>query len=322
MQIGRDDLIAAWRSMVTIREFEERVASEFATGDMPGFVHLYAGEEAIAVGACLDLSDTDVIGSTHRGHGHYIAKGCDVEGMMLELFGRKGGLCGGKGGSMHIADLDKGMLGANGIVGAGAPLIVGAALTAKTLGTGGVAVGFFGDGATNQGAVFESMNMAVVLKLPVVFVFENNYIGKGTGVDYAVGSRDIAARAAGFGMPVEKVDGRDFFAVHDAMRTCIARARDGEGPSGIEALSPRYYGHFQGDPQAYRAKGEVEALRAEHDCLAIFRARVVEAGLIEAAALDEVQAAARQLVDDAVRTARAAPPPSAADLTTDVYVSY
>lgn len=322
MQLSRDDLLRAYRTMTTIREFEERVASEFETGDMPGFVHLYAGEEAIAVGACLDLDDDDVIGSTHRGHGHCIAKGCDIEGMMLELFGRRDGLCGGKGGSMHIADLDKGMLGANGIVGAGAPLIVGAALTAKTLGNGGVAVGFMGDGASNQGGVFESLNLAVVLDLPVVFVFENNYIGEGTGVDYAVGSKDIAGRAAGFGMPVEKVDGRDLFAVHEAMRACIERARNGEGPSGIEALSPRYYGHFEGDPQAYRGKGEVEHYRAEHDCLKIFRARVVDAGLLEESDLDAIQEAARQAVDDAVAAARAAPPPVASDLTTDVYVSY
>ncbi len=322
MQLSRDDLLSAYETMVTIREFEERVAAEFETGDMPGFVHLYAGEEAIAVGACLDLEDKDVIGSTHRGHGHCIAKGCDIEGMMLELFGRKDGLCGGKGGSMHIADLDKGMLGANGIVGAGAPLIVGAGLTAKTLKNGGVAIGFVGDGATNQGAVFEAMNLAVVLDLPVVFVFENNYIGEGTGVEYSVGSGDIAGRAAGFGMPVEKVDGRDFFAVHEAMRACIERARNGDGPSGIEALSPRYYGHFEGDPQAYRGPQEVDNYREKDDCLKIFRQKVLEAGLLEEGDLDDLRDKARQQVDDAVKAARAAPAPGKADLMTDIYVSY
>ncbi|MDA0785780.1 MAG: thiamine pyrophosphate-dependent dehydrogenase E1 component subunit alpha [Proteobacteria bacterium] len=322
MQLSRDDLRTAYRAMVTIREFEERVAVEFETGDMPGFVHLYAGEEAIAVGACLDLDEKDIIGSTHRGHGHCIAKGCDIQGMMLELFGRKGGLCGGKGGSMHIADLDRGMMGANGIVGAGAPLIVGAGLTAKTLKTGGVAIGFVGDGATNQGAVFEAMNLAVVLALPVVFVFENNYIGEATGVDYAVGSGDIAARAAAFGMPVDKVDGRDFFVVHEAMRGCIERARNGDGPSGIEALSPRYYGHFQGDPQNYRGADEVERYRAEHDCLKIFRQRVIDAKLLGDDDLDAIRAEAKALVDGAVAAARAAPPPGPSDLMTDIYVNY
>src|SRR5579863_1353876 len=174
MQLSREELVRAYRAMCTIRRFEERVQDEFAKGGIPGFVHLYAGEEASAVGVCSHLGPADYIASTHRGHGHSIAKGCDVEEMMLELFGKKGGLCAGKGGSMHIADLDRGMLGANGIVGGGPPLVVGAALTAKTLGTGNVAVCFSGDGASNQGTTFEALNMAVVLKLPAIFVFENN----------------------------------------------------------------------------------------------------------------------------------------------------
>ena len=176
LQLNRDDLLRAYRQMKTIREFEERVHVEFANGAIPGFVHLYAGEEASAVGVCLHLrEDVDHIASTHRGHGHCIAKGCDVDGMMLEIFGKDGGLCNGKGGSMHIADLEKGMLGANGIVGAGIPLATGAALTAKLKKTGGVAVAFFGDGASNQGAFHESLNLAAVWKLPMVFVCENNH---------------------------------------------------------------------------------------------------------------------------------------------------
>ncbi|HYM74298.1 MAG TPA: thiamine pyrophosphate-dependent dehydrogenase E1 component subunit alpha, partial [Stellaceae bacterium] len=195
MQLNRDDLIRAYRSMSTIRHFEERVQEEFSKGGIPGFVHLYAGEEASAVGMCMHLGPGDYIASTHRGHGHSIAKGCDVTGMMHELFARNDGLCGGKGGSMHIADLNVGMLGANGIVGGGPPLVVGAALTAKTLGNGGVAVCFSGDGASNQGTSFEALNMAVVLKLPAVFVFENNQYGEGTGFSYHCGSGDIAGRA-------------------------------------------------------------------------------------------------------------------------------
>ncbi len=197
MQLNREELLKAYRDMVTIRRFEERVQEEFSKGGIPGFVHLYAGEEASAVGVCSHLGPQDYIASTHRGHGHSIAKGCDPVLMMQELFAKKGGLCGGKGGSMHIADLDRGMLGANGIVGGGPPLVVGAALTAKTLGRGTVAVSFTGDGGSNQGTTFEAMNMAVVLKLPAIFVFENNQYGEGTGVDYAVGSHDIAGRAAG-----------------------------------------------------------------------------------------------------------------------------
>jgi len=321
MQLNRDELLAAYRTMATIREFEERVHIEFATGEMPGFVHLYAGEEAIAAGVCAHLADTDYITSTHRGHGHCIAKGCDVTAMMLEIYGRRDGLCGGKGGSMHIADIDKGMLGANGIVGGGPPQVVGAALTAKTLATGAVAVGFIGDGASNQGTTFEALNMAVVLNLPAVFVFENNYIGEGTGVEYAVGSGDIAGRAAGFGLPVEKVDGLDFFAVHAEFGACAERARSGGGPSAIEASAPRFYGHFEGDPQLYRGDGEVDGLRADSDCLKVFRRRVTEAGLLEDAALNEIDEAARAEIDSAVSTARAAPPPGPDDLMTDVYAS-
>jgi len=174
MQLNRESLIQAWRAMTTIRHFEERVQEEFSKGGIPGFVHLYAGQEASAVGVCTELGPRDYIASTHRGHGHSIAKGCDVTAMMAELFGKQDGLCAGKGGSMHIADLDQGMLGTNGIVGGGPPLVVGAALTAKTLGTGTVAVSFAGDGGSNQGTTFEAMNLAVVLRLPAIFVFENN----------------------------------------------------------------------------------------------------------------------------------------------------
>src|SRR5215208_7025935 len=222
--------------MVTIRRFEERVQEEFSKGGIPGFVHLYAGEEASAVGMCMHLGPKDYIASTHRGHGHSIAKGCDVVGMMQELFGKAGGLCGGKGGSMHIADLNQGMLGANGIVGGGPPLVVGAALTAKTLGTGTVAVCFSGDGASNQGTTFEALNMAVVLQLPAVFVFENNQYGEGTGFAYAVGGR----------------------------------------PAVVEVDTCRFYGHHAGDAQLYRGKDEVKRLRDERDCLVHFRRRVDE----------------------------------------------
>ncbi|HXA25253.1 MAG TPA: thiamine pyrophosphate-dependent dehydrogenase E1 component subunit alpha [Acetobacteraceae bacterium] len=322
MQLSHQALIKAYRDMVTIRRFEERVQEEFSKGSIPGFVHLYAGQEASAVGVCSHLGPKDYIASTHRGHGHSIAKGCNVSGMMSELFAKQDGLCGGKGGSMHIADLDQGMLGANGIVGGGPPLVVGAALTAKTLGTGTVAISFTGDGGSNQGTTFEALNMAVVLRLPAIFVFENNGYGEYTGASYAVGSRDIAGRAAGFGMTAAKVSGDDFFAVHEAAREAVERARDGGGPSAIEVDTCRFYGHHSGDAQLYRGKDEVRRLREDRDCLKHFRRRVGEAGLLEAAELDAVDADVGVLIEDAVQAARAGASPDASALLTDVYVSY
>ncbi len=320
MQLTEEQLLAAYRRMRDIREFEDRLHDENNTGDIPGFIHLYSGEEAVAVGICENLTDKDFITSTHRGHGHCIAKGCDIHGMMLEIFGKDDGLCRGKGGSMHIADLDKGMLGANGIVGGGPPLAIGAALTAKTLKTGGVGLSFTGDGGSNQGLTFEAMNMAVVLKLPVIFIFENNGFGEGTAHDYAVGSKDIAGRAAGFGMPSEKVDGTDFFAVYEVAQKAIERARNGEGPSVIETITNRFYGHFEGDPGLIRSKEELDYVKEHKDPLKIFRAKVK--GKIDEAKLDTIDAESKANVDAAVAKARAANYPEVSQLLTDVYVSY
>jgi len=322
MQLSREELVKAYRLMRTIRSFEERVFSEFENGKIPGFVHLYSGQEACAVGACMNLTDDDKIGSTHRGHGHCIAKGVDVRGMMHEIYGRRDGVCGGKGGSMHIADLDKGMIGANAIVGGAPPLAVGAALAAKTKGDGTVALSFTGDGGSNQGTVFEAMNLAVVLQLPVIFVFENNGFGEGTGHDYAVGSRDIANRAAGFGMPATRVDGTDFFAVHEAVGEAVRRAREGGGPSAVELVAKRFGGHFVGDAMLYRTAEERERCMREEDPLLVFRRKVTEAQLLTEAQLDALDADVASLIDEAARSADAAPFPTAADLEADVYVSY
>ena len=308
--------------MKTIREFEERLHVEIATGEIPGFTHLYAGQEAVAVGVCAPLSDADYIASTHRGHGHCIAKGCDVIGMMKEIYGRRDGLCKGKGGSMHIADVSKGMLGANAIVGGGPPLAVGAAIACKVRGEGRVSVAFGGDGSCNQGTVFEAMNLAVVLQAPAIFVFEDNGYSEHTGVSYAVGSKDIAGRSRGFGMPAEKVDGSDFFAVYEAMFRAVERARGGGGPSAIEATTTRFYGHFEGDPQKYRAKDEVTRQRETMDCLKRFRARSDADGLLPGAELDAIDREVIALIETAVSAAKAAPLPSEADLTSDVYISY
>ena len=240
--------------------------------------------------------------------------------MMCEIFGKEEGLCRGKGGSMHIADLSVGMLGANGIVGGGPPLIIGAALSAKTLGTDGVGVSFTGDGGSNQGTTFEAMNMAVVLQLPAIFVFENNGMGEATAAAFAVGSHDIAGRAAAFGMPAVKVDGTDYFAVRAAAKEAIDRARAGGGPSAIEATSVRFYGHFEGDAGLYRTPEQLQEFKDTMDPLKIFRKNVADQ--IDAAELDAIDAAAAEEVDAAVAYARAAAWPDASEVTTDVYASY
>jgi pyruvate dehydrogenase E1 component alpha subunit len=321
LQLSRDDLVQAYIRMRTIREFEERVHTEFAGGAIPGFVHLYAGEEASAVGVCMNLEDKDYIASTHRGHGHCIAKGCDVEAMMKEIYGRRDGSCGGKGGSMHIADLSKGMMGANGIVGGGPPLVCGAALSAKTLKTGGVAVAFVGDGGSNQGTTLESYNLANVWNLPVVFVVEDNGYAESTASAWSVGGSQIK-RAEAFGMPGREVDGHDFFAVYEAAKEAIDRAREGEGPSLLHVKLNRYYGHFEGDAMTYRAEGEVEALRESVDSLKAFRSRVTETGLLEAGQLDDIDREVAASIGQAVTAAMSAKAPGEEDLLTDVYVSY
>ncbi len=322
MSFTSERLRHVYRQMRTIREFEERLHTEIATGEIPGFTHLYAGQEAVAVGVCEPLSDADYIASTHRGHGHCIAKGCDLTGMMKEIYGRSDGLCKGKGGSMHIADFQKGMLGANAIVGGGPPLAVGAAIACRRRGDGTVSVAFGGDGSCNQGTVFEAMNLAVVLNVPAIFVFENNGYSEHTGVSYAVGSKDIAGRARAFGMPAETVDGSDFFAVNEAMRRAIAHAREHGGPAAIEAVTTRFYGHFEGDPQRYRAKDEVARHRETMDCLKRFRARMAKDGTLAAGELDAIDQAVLAEIDAAVKAAKASPLPTEADLTTDVYVRY
>ena len=320
--LSKEKLLEAYRIMKTIRVFEERLHVEFATGKIPGFVHLYAGEEAVATGVCMHLNDADVIGSTHRGHGHCIAKGVDVAGMMAEIFGKSTGCCGGKGGSMHIADLHRGMLGANGIVGAGMPLVCGAALAFKYKQNNAVAVGFFGDAASNQGTVFESMNLAKIWQLPCVFVAENNGYGEATGVKFNVPTPNISDRASAFAMPGVTVDGNDFFAVYEAAGEAIRRAREGEGPTLLECKTQRFFGHFEGDAMTYRAKGEVQNARENCDALKIFAKKVTDAGQVTADELAAIDKEVAALIDDSVANALAAPKPAAEELLTDVYISY
>jgi acetoin:2,6-dichlorophenolindophenol oxidoreductase subunit alpha len=323
MQHSREALLRAYRQMKVIREFEERLHTEIMTGEIAGFTHLYCGQEAVAVGVCEHLSDGDKIISTHRGHGHCLAKGTDVKGMMKEIWGSREGTCKGKGGSMHIADIDQGMLGANGIVGAGAPIAVGAALAAKLDGKQRVSIAFSGDGACNQGTTFEAMNFAVVTKAPCIFVYENNHYSEHTGFEYAVGTaNDIASRAEAFGMRVWRGDGTDFFSVYDTMREVLAHVRAGNGPAAVEFDTERFFGHFEGDPQRYRGKGEIDRLRETRDCLKKFRQAVTEAKLLDHSALDLVDAEVMELIEDAVSGARAAERPTAEDVLSDVYISY
>ena len=307
------------RRMLTIRRFEERASADYLAGKIYGVVHCYIGEEAVAVGVCSALAPGDQIISTHRGHGHCIAKGVDVRPMMAELYGKATGTNRGKGGSMHITDITKGMLGVNPILGMGTPHAVGAAISARVRKTGQIVATFFGDGAASIGAVHESMNMASIWKLPVIFVCENNGYAQSTPVEYAISVQDIAIRGASYNMPGVVVDGQDVFAVWGATAEAVRRARAGEGPSLIECKTYRYFGHHAGDnPRSYRFEDE-ETMARSRDCLKRFRARVVESNLLTIAELDAVDALNQVRMDEAVAFAETSPLPDPAELTTDVY---
>ncbi|WP_019544120.1 thiamine pyrophosphate-dependent dehydrogenase E1 component subunit alpha [Streptomyces sulphureus] len=312
-----------YRVMAMIRAFEERVG-ELAK-EIPGAVHLYIGQEAVAAGVCSVLRDGDHLASTHRGHGHAIAAGCEVEAMAAELYGRSDGVCNGKGGSMHIADLGHGMLGANGLAGGGVPLACGAALTARQRGTDDVAVAFTGDGGANQGAVLESLVLARMLDLPVVFVVENNGYAQATSAARHFSGTDMSARAAGFGIPGAVVDGADALAVRDAASEAVDRARSGRGPTLVECRAQRFHGHMEGwDNQAYRPAGEAERLRAEADPLALLRRRLTGAGqpADAGAELDRVEKESAARVQAAFDRAAQPAEPLLTALTTDVYAAH
>ena len=319
--LGKEQLLDAFRKMRTIREFEDRVHISNKSGEVPGFIHLSAGQEASAVGICLHLDVDDHIASTHRGHGHSLAKGCDVVAMMDEIYAKKTGLCGGKGGSMHMADLSKGMIGANGIVGGGVPLAAGAALKSHVMKTDRVAVAFFGDGAVNEGATLETMNLAKVLNLPMIFAMEDNGYGEATPSSYAIAG-DVMERAAGFGLTTYQVDGHDFFAVYDIAARAVEQARAGAGPVFLHINLYRYYGHFEGDAASYRPDGEVASVKSEKDCLMLFRSKAVASGKVSDTDLDDVEAEVIAVLDSAIEHAMAAESPGEQDLRTDVYVSY
>ncbi|HQV57275.1 MAG TPA: thiamine pyrophosphate-dependent dehydrogenase E1 component subunit alpha [Ilumatobacteraceae bacterium] len=320
MDLDPEKLLAMHRNMVRIRLFEETAGRLMETGKMPGFLHLYVGQEAVAVGTCEALRIDDYITSTHRGHGHLVAKGGNLHEMMAELMGKATGSCGGKGGSMHINDLRLGMLGANGIVGAGVPIAVGAGFRNKYLGTDQVSVSFFGDASTNIGAFHEAINMASALHLPVVFVCEHNMYGEYTPTDRAMVIADIVDRAAGYGMPGVIVDGMDVLAVHEAVTEAVARARRGDGPSLVECKTYRYYNHhgIQNLGLKYRPDAEVLAWK-ERDPIFTFEDRMIETGRLSREQFDQIWAEVRADIDAAIAFADDSPFPEPDRLLAGVY---
>jgi TPP-dependent pyruvate/acetoin dehydrogenase alpha subunit len=318
--LPKESLTSLYERMLLIRRFEERVAKLFAEGELPGFVHLYVGEEAIAVGVCSTLRDDDFITSTHRGHGHVIAKGGDVRRMMAELYGKSTGYCKGKGGSMHITDMNVGMLGANGIVCGGVPIAVGAAYgAAKIRGKDQVAVAFFGDGATNEGAFHEALNMASAWKLPAVFVCENNLFGVGTRLGRISPSENVLMRASAYGIAATSVDGNDVLAVREAAAEAVARARKGDGPSFLECKTWRHRGHFEGENPTYWDEDERQRWLAK-DPVKRFGERLIGAGLVVQAELEKLDSEVRARIDEAVSFAEESPYPAPEDALDDLYV--
>ena len=310
-----------WR-MVRIRLFEEAAGSLAEAARLPGFLHLYVGQEAVAAGVCATLSDDDQITSTHRGHGHLVAKGGDFNRMMAELMAKSTGYCKGKGGSMHISDLDLGMLGANGIVGAGSPIAVGAGWANKVAGNGNVAVAFFGDGSTNIGAFHEAANMASALALPVVFICENNEYGEFTPRRDTMAINDVVDRAAGYGMPGAIVDGMDAVAVYETASLAVERARNGDGPSLVEAKTYRFYNHHgvQNLGLKYRTDDEVEQWK-QRDPIFNLEDQMVEQGVVDRAAVEAVWEQLRSDIDAAIEFAESSPEPEVSSLTDDVYTN-
>ena len=309
----------AYRRMALIRAFETKAAECFTRSELAGNIHLYMGQEASGVGTCLALRETDYITSTHRGHGHCLAKGASPDRAMAELFGKETGYCRGRGGSMHIVDVKLGILGANGIVGAGIPLAAGSALASKVRGDGAVTVAFFGDGASNQGTFHETLNMAAAWKLPVVFLLENNHYGVSTEIHRITNTEYLAPRAAAYGIPGVTVDGTDVEAVYHAAAEAVERARSGGGPTLVETLVYRSQGHSCGDPAAYRPKEYLTEGKAK-DPIDRARARLLELG----AAAEEVDALDREAaerIEHAYEFAKSSPDPDPAAVIDDVYSS-
>lgn len=316
MKMEKEQARWIYKTMNEIRFFEEKVHKIFNDGQIPGFVHLYVGEEAVATGVMSQLTDDDYITSTHRGHGHAIAKGCDLNGMMAEIMGKRDGLGHGKGGSMHVAEIDKGMLGANGIVGGGFGLAIGASISIINQGKDNVAVCFFGDGAANEGTFHEGLNFASILNLPVIFVCENNQFAEGTTHDYASASETIAERASAYNMPGVRVDGMDVLEVYKATQEAVDRAKKGEGPTLIECDTYRKYGHFEGDEQKVKSPDD---RNADKNATVEFRKQAIEEGWLTEEEADDIENTAEQAVEDAVKFADGSELPDEDSLYKDVF---
>ena len=316
--VDKNVLIGMYRIMVRIRTFEERIVKDFTEGRIPGFLHVYIGEEAVAAGVCANLKDSDYITSTHRGHGHLIAKGGKTKYMMAELYGKKTGYNKGKGGSMHIADPELGILGANGIVGAGIPIAGGAALSAKLRKSGQVTVCFLGDGATNTCRFHEGVNFASVNKLPIVYVVENNRYAETTPISSMTNVIDVSEKAKAYGIPGMTVDGQDPFAVYESSGEALARARKGEGPTLLECQTFRFAGHYVGDQQTYRTKEEIEECW-KNDPIGHFRNKLVEMGVMTEKDCEEIQNELGREIDDAVKYAEESPYPEGEETLSGVF---
>lgn len=313
-----EEMVWLYKTMCRIRAFETKVQELFAANRIPGFVHLSIGEEAVATGISSVLRADDYITSTHRGHGHVLAKGADPKRMMAELFGKRTGYCKGKGGSMHIADFSLGVLGANGVVAGGFPIAVGAGLSCKLRGTDQVVICYFGDGASNRGPVHEAMNMASIWKLPIIFACENNQYASTTPFSYSSSVERIASRAAGYSMPGVTVDGNDVLAVREAALEAVKRAREGGGPTLLEALTYRLRGHFEGDPQRYRTKEEVEKAK-ERDPIVRLASFMRKKRLLTAKLEKEIQEEVAREIEEAVRFAEESPYPDPEEALQDLY---
>ena len=322
MECSNEKMIGMLRTMITIRLFEEKIVDMYARGLVPGLAHLYVGEEAVATGVCANLRKEDYITSTHRGHGHVIAKGAEPKFMMAELFGKKTGYCKGKGGSMHIADVDIGILGANGIAGGGLPLAAGAGLSAKLRKTDQVTACFFGDGSSNNGTFHESLNFASVHRLPVIFVCENNTYGISTSQKQHQMIRDISIRAASYSMPGITVDGNDVMAVYEAAGQAVQRARAGEGPTLIECKTYRWRGHHEGDPNQGRRYRTMEEVKEWMEKCPIrrFEDRLVEEKILTKPKIKKIWEEIQKEIDDSVEYANRSPFPEPKDLYEDVYI--
>lgn len=316
MPLTKENMIELYKSMVKIRRFEEKVGELFSKCMIPGFVHLYIGQEAVAVGVCANLRKDDYIVSTHRGHGHCIAKGADLKRMMAELFGKKTGFCKGKGGSMHIADYGSGILGANAIVGANIPIASGAAFAAQSRGMGQVSIAFFGDGASNTGAFHEGINIAAVWKLPAIFVCENNLYAISTRATRSIPIDNIADRAVSYGIPGIVVDGMDVVAVYNAAHEAVERARKGEGPTLMECKTYRFCGSFEGDPQQYRTKSEREDWEKKDPLN--FGKKLVKIGHLTEPEIEQIEKEIKSSLEEAVKYAKESPYPEPQEVTADL----